>query len=76
MGDLIERIENARSDADYYATRGEDDMSGVTLSRADCTEIGRILTEAFGAILMGKRDPELAEKIAIIAGAFEGEGDE
>jgi hypothetical protein len=76
MDDLIERIENARSDADYYAEQGDDDKARVVLSRDDCTELGKFLTKVFGLVLMGRQDSEVADQLAILGGAFEGESDE
>lgn len=75
MGDfdaLIERIENARTDADWSAQNGKE-YDTVSLSREDCSGIGGLITKAFGAALTGVRDSALAEKLAILSGAFKGE---
>lgn len=72
MEDLLERIENSRSDADYFAARGDQDKALVMLSLADCAAIGELLTKAFGAVLVGKRDPALADNLALLGSAFEG----
>jgi hypothetical protein len=74
MDELIERIENARSDADFWASEGKDDNAVVTLSREDCTTLGKFLTKVFGLVLMGKQNSEIADQLAILSGAFEGEG--
>ena len=73
MDDLIERIENARTDADWGAAEGMTNGIDVMLSREDCAAISAILTKAFGCALMGKRDADLADMLARLAGAFEGD---
>lgn len=75
MDELIERIESARSDADYFASEGKDDKAVVTLSREDCTALGKFMTKVFGLVLTGRRDEEVADQLAILGGAFEGEAD-
>jgi hypothetical protein len=70
--DFLERIENERADADYAALHSSE--AGVTLSLADCDELAKLLTSAFGPLLMGNREPDLAEKLTLLASAFEGEG--
>lgn len=69
--DLIERIENARDDAAYWAKQGKADKAVVSLSLEDCAQIGALLTKAFGVILTGKRDTEVADRLAILGGAFQ-----
>lgn len=73
MDDLIERIEDARNDADYWFGEGDADKATVTLSREDCTAIAEFLTKAFGCVLMGKQDSAVADTLAILGGAFAGE---
>lgn len=76
MDDLIERIDNARGDADYWVKEGKPEKAVVTLSLDDCDMLGKFLTEAFGAVMMGKQDMTIADKLAVLAGAFEGEQDD
>jgi hypothetical protein len=76
MDDLIERIESARADADWYAGRGDSQNAVVTLSIPDCDAISKLLTAAFGCALTGNRHAELAERLAILSGAFAGDGDD
>lgn len=74
--DLIERIENARQEAAYWAKEGKSDKAVVPLTLEDCTEIGTLLTKAFGVIATGKRDMEVADRLAILGGAFWGEDED
>lgn len=71
--DLIDRIANARADADWHVGEGNAEGTYVSLSRDDCTAVAAILAEAYGCALVGKREPNLAETLAILSGAFEGE---
>lgn len=75
MDELLERIEASRADADWAVRYGKDHDHRVHLSREDCDEIAAILTKAFGVCLTGKRDPDLADSLALLSGAFEGDGD-
>lgn len=78
MDDFIERLENARTDADWAATRGRhtNGEDQIMISREDCTAIGDFLTQVFGLVLLGKRDPDIADKIAILGGAFQGNSED
>ena len=73
---ILDKIENARADADYFAKNGGDDGVGLVLSRDDCTQIGELLILAFGSALVGKRDSALAEQLSLLAGAFKGDTDD
>jgi len=70
--DLIEKIENARDDAEYWRKQGKDDKAVVPLTLEDCAQIGALLTKAFGVIMTGKRDTEVADRLCILGGALKG----
>jgi hypothetical protein len=76
MDDLIDRIENARSEAAYWAKEGKNDRAVVPLTLEDCAEVGALLVKAFGVIATGKRDMEVADRLAVLGGAFTGDDDE
>lgn len=73
MDELIERIENARSDADYWFGRGDLEKATVTLSRDDCAAISKLLIDAYGCTLRGWRDTGVADNLSRLAWALEGE---
>lgn len=75
--EVVDRIEAARGDADYWASQGSAEKASVALSREDCAAISELLTKAFAcAAVLGRRDSETADKLAILGGAFAGEEDE
>lgn len=77
MDEIIEKIENAREDADYWAKQGKTDGSQhvtIRLTRTECDEIAAFLTKAFGAVVTGTRDDDVSTNLACLGGAFEGEG--
>lgn len=76
MDALIEKIENARSDAAYFAERGDQDKAVVALTIDECSQLGKFLASAFGPLLQGKRDAALAEQFVILGSAFEGDDED